>query len=335
MTSAKVVISIVSYKSADLTIRCLQSICNERKLAKFEIATIVVDNASGDFPEISAAIERNAWSSWASLVLAPRNGGFGFGNNIVIRSALETMKPEYIYLLNPDTEVRPGAISALVQFLEANGQVGIAGSSFENSDGSDWPIAFRFPTLLSEICQGLDLGFISKLLSQWQVPKVMQKVAQPTDWVSGASMMVRSEVFLRIGGFDERYFLYFEETDFSYRARRAGFSTWYVPESRVMHYSGYSTHVTSHTETKQRFPDYWFASRRRYFAITHGAAGAKLIDAVAIGASLLGWLKKIVTRQTNRIVPHLTRDLWRHSILRHQNRKISAAITSVSREPTN
>jgi len=175
----------------------------------------------------------------------------------------------------------------------------------------------------------LDVGLISRVFEHWLVPRVMPSIPNPTDWVSGASMMVRATVFAAIGGFDESYFLYFEETDFSYRAMQAGFPTWYVPQSRVMHISGYSTHVTSATAQRRRFPAYWFESRRRYFANTHGLPKAKLVDMVAIIASSLGWIKKTISRQNDRIVPHLVRDLWHYSVLRRRNQVTASAMTSL------
>ena len=77
-------------------------------------------------------------------------------------------------------------------------------------------------------------------------------------------------LFSAIGGLDENYFLYFEETDFCLRARKAGFATWYVPQSRVMHIAGQSTKVTEVSDTPKRLPGYWFESRRRYYAVTFG-----------------------------------------------------------------
>jgi len=305
------------------------SISAERRSAPFPIDVCVVDNASGDYPEVSRAIEQYGWTSWVTLIEAPRNGGFGYGNNIAIWHARRSSVPTYIYLLNPDTEVRPGTISVLVEFLEGHPLVGIAGSGFENSDGSDWPIAFRFPSLRSEFCHSLDIGFISKLFKNSLVARAMSKTAQPTDWVSGASMMVRSTVFDRIGGFDENYFLYFEETDFSYRARQVGIPTWYVPAGVVMHISGYSTHVTSHTERKMRLPGYWFESRRRYFVLTKGMARAKFIDLVALVTFPIGWIKRAILWQRHRAVPSFFGDLWHHSILRQANQAVPAATTEL------
>ena len=122
--------------------------------------------------------------------------------------------------------------------------VGIAGSSFENVDGSDWPFAFRFPSILSELEEGLQTGLVTRVFRSWVVTKQMSSVPQPIDWVPGASMMIRRAVVDAIGGLDENYFLYFEETDFCLRALKAGFPTWYVPESRVMHIAGQSSKIT-------------------------------------------------------------------------------------------
>src|SRR6185437_14270668 len=133
-------------------------------------------------------------SSWVTLVQAPRDGGFAYGNNLGIATAYAQSRPNYIHLLNPDTQVRPGAITALVEFLEAHPQIGIAGSSFETEDGKDWPFAFRFPTLMSEIEHGMQLGLVTRCLSRWAVAKSMDSIEQPTDWISGASMMIRPAV---------------------------------------------------------------------------------------------------------------------------------------------
>jgi N-acetylglucosaminyl-diphospho-decaprenol L-rhamnosyltransferase len=315
-----VAVVIVSYKSAQLTIDCLRSIRADHSTTGLRIHAVVVDNASGDLPAIAEAIGKNGWSSWATCVLAPSNGGFAYGNNLGISHACAASTPDYIYLLNPDTQVRDGAIGSLIRFLEANKQVGIAGSSFENLDGSEWMIAFRFPSLLSEFDSGLGIGFITRLLRRWVVPRRMTKTTQPTDWICGASMMIRTSVIRTTGGLDENYFLYFEETDFCRRAIRAGFPTWYVPESRVMHIMGQSTQVTDERLGRRRLPPYWFESRRRYFAVTFGVTYAAATDIVALLAHAVGWLKRLLSGRRRDSVPHFIRDLLRHSVLWKQNR---------------
>jgi N-acetylglucosaminyl-diphospho-decaprenol L-rhamnosyltransferase len=323
MSAVDVVIVIVSYKSAALTIKCLRSIDAERSTPDVKIRTIVVDNASGDTPEIARWIAANSWSSWVTLITAPKNGGFGYGNNLAFRHARDKGRPDYFHLLNPDTLVRKGAIGALVRFLEEHSQVGIAGGSFENDDGSEWPFAFRFPSILGEMESGLRFALATRILRRWVVPVVMTGESQPIDWLPGASMMIRSAVLDSIGGFDENYFLYYEETDFCYRAKRAGFSTWYVPESRVMHIGGQSTKVTERNVVLKRLPHYWFESRRRYFVISYGSAYAAAVDFAALFACAAGSFKRILQGRKDRLVPHFLRDLAHYSTLWSRNRRLA------------
>lgn len=313
-----IAVVIVTYKSAQLAIECLKSLLAEQTTG-LHIRAIVVDNASGDMPQIAQAVEQFGWSSWVTLITAPRNGGFSYGNNLGIERAYASGTPSYVYLLNPDAQVRPGAIGSLVRFLDAHPEVGIAGSSFESLDGTDWPIAFRFPNLLGEVNQGLEFGLVTWLLEPWTTVRYMKKSNEPVDWICGASMMIRPEVFAAIGGLDENFFLFFEETDFCRRAGLAGFSTWYVPESRVMHIGG---HSTAKTDTNySRLQPYWFESRRRYFAVTFGVGQAMAIDVVAVLAYSLGSLKRAVLRRRHTSIPYFIRDLIRHSVLWRRNRK--------------
>lgn len=322
-----VAVIIVNYRSADMTVQSLASLYGERGIdcaaGTLSIRAIVVDNASGDGPALERAISEHGWGDWVELLVAARNGGFAYGNNRGIERAYERGAPTYIYLLNPDAQVRRGAIGTLVDFLTEHPSASIVGGSFENVDGSDWPIAFRFPTLQSELLQGLQLRLLTRLLQRWEVPREMEQArAQPVDWISGASMMLRPAVLEAIGGLDENYFLYFEETDFCRRARQAGFETWYVPASRVMHIGSGVTKVHERTHVLKRLPDYWFDSRRRYFARSFGPARAMLIDAVAVAASGLGVLQRALRRRSYRNIPHFTRDLARSSIVWRRNRRL-------------
>jgi GT2 family glycosyltransferase len=296
------------------------------------LRVIVVDNASGDAPAIADAIAREGWD-WVTLIVAPRNGGFAYGNNLGFARACQESTPDYLHMLNPDTRVNEGAISALVEFLETHPHVGIAGSSFENDDGSDWPIAFRFPSLISELEGGLQLGLVSRLLRPWSVVRTMSPQAQQIDWGAGASMMIRRTLLDQIGGLDENYFLYFEETDFCWRAKRAGFPMWYVPHSRVVHIGGQSTKVTERNAAPRRLPAYWFESRRRYFMMTAGFPRALLIDLTSIVASVLGSTKLMLQGRRRYIVPHYITDLWRHSVLQRKNRSLPPRRTQIPCAP--
>lgn len=325
MSEIDIAVVIVTYKSAALTIECLRSVANEQTSAELQIRAVVVDNDSGDSATIAEAIDYHGWCSWVTLITAPKNGGFAYGNNLGIARAYKDGEPSYVYLLNPDAQVRPGAIASLTRFLESHPDVGIAGSSFENLDGSDWPIAFHFPSLVSEMLQGMEIGLLMRIFNRWTVAQTMTRLPQPIDWICGASMLIRPAVLSSIGGLDENYFLYFEETDFCYRAKRAGFATWYVPESRVMHIRGQSTSVTDETKGPNRLPSYWFNSRRRYFAMTYGIGPAVAIDIVSVLACLIGLVKRSAIGRPRGATPYFIRDLIRHSVLWPRNRKFPAA----------
>jgi N-acetylglucosaminyl-diphospho-decaprenol L-rhamnosyltransferase len=312
-----VLIVIVNYRSGRLVVDCLRSLESEVR-ANPGTQVTVVDNCSGDGSAdlIAQAIQANGWSAWASFMPSDRNGGFSYGNNFAIRPSLKSGKPAaYYWLVNPDTLVREDGLRTLVDFMQSHPRAGIAGSSLEDEHGEWWPIAFRFPSLVNEMDNGLRLGFVSRLLSKWSLARQMTKDAQMVDWLPGASMMIRREVFEDIGLMDEDYFLYFEETDFCLQAKRAKWDCWYVPQSRVMHIAGQSTGVTTKTDKPRRLPGYWFDSRRRYFVKNHGRLYAAAVDVVWVIAFLAWRLRRVIQRKPDPDPPKLLQDFIRHSAL--------------------
>lgn len=307
---------ILNYRTPDLTIDCLRSLVTEVESLP-GTRVVVSDNASGDgsVEKISAAINTQGWSNWVSLMPLERNGGYAFGNNAVIRPALESAEPPtYFLLLNPDTIVRPGALKALVDFMDQHPQAGIAGSRLEYPDGTPQCSAFRFHTLLSELDAGLRLGVVSNLLAQWVVaPPIPETICQ-TDWVAGASMIVRRELFEQVGLLDEKYFMYYEEMDFCLQAKRAGWTCWYVPSSRVIHLVGQSSGVTDTKRPPKRRPQYWFDSRRRYFVKNYGWLYAALADALWIFGFSLWRLRRVIQRKPDSDPPKFLGDFIRNSV---------------------
>ena len=329
MSEPTVLVVIVNYRTADLAIKCLRSLAPE-VVRNPTAAVVVVDNASGDgsAQAIAAAIKDQHWSSWVTLLRAPVNGGFAYGNNLAVRPALALpTPPEFIWLLNPDTRVRAGALAPLASFLDAHPQAGIVGSSFEFEDGRLWPHAFRFPSIWSEVATGLRLGLVGTLLKNRTTLLRMGDRAERVDWLPGASMMVRRQVFERIGLMDEGYFLYFEETDFCLQAARAGWQCWYVPKSRVMHIVGQSSGISEHHVASSRRPTYWFESRRRYWIKNHGWLYAAATDlAWAICFSI--WkLRSAVQRKPRSDPPFYLRDFLRNSALFHTTMPVNPVAT--------
>jgi GT2 family glycosyltransferase len=275
--SARVLIVIVNYRTAALAVEALRALASQNPGGN-GARVVVTDNASGDgsVEHLHAAISREGWGRWASVVPLGRNGGFAYGNNAGIRIALASPESfEYVMLLNPDTVARPGAVEVLLGFMDANPGAGIAGSSLEDATGRLDCSAHNFPSPLGELEGGARLGILSRIFAAYAVSPRVRDETHPCDWVSGASMLIRTDVIRQVGLLDEGYFLYFEEVDFCHRARSAGWTVWYVPDSRVVHLEGASTGVTV---TGRRRPAYWYDSRRRYFLKHFGKAGLVAAD---------------------------------------------------------
>lgn len=227
-TPSTVAVVIVNYRTPELTVRCLRSLVDQVASAS-GTRVVVVDNDSGDgsAATIAQAITDAGWQDWVTLLPSTHNGGYAYGNNLGLRQIMASgVNASYYWLLNPDTEVLPGALSQLVNFLDQHPTVGIVGSELQYPNGSTFGKAFRFPNIWNELDNGLRLGIVSRLLSRWLVAQSMGDQPQAVDWLPGASMMVRHQVFEQVGLMDDTYFLYFEETDFCLQAHRAGWGCW-------------------------------------------------------------------------------------------------------------
>jgi GT2 family glycosyltransferase len=310
-------IVIVNYRTAGLVVDCLQSLIQEMA-DESDWRAVVVDNASGDgsVDHIVRAITSEGWGDRIQLLPLDHNPGFAGGNNAALRPLLESpAPPDYILLLNPDTVVRSGGVRELVAFMETHPAVGIAGSRLEEPDGTPQRCAFRFPSALSELEEGLRIGLVSRSLQPWIVAPPVRNESHATDWVAGASMIVRREVFEKIGLLDESYFLYFEEVDFCLRARRAGWTCWYVPASRVVHLVGQASGVTDVKRPLKRRPRYWFESRSRYFRRNHGRAYKILADLSWLFGFSLWRLRRRIQGKPDPDPPGLLGDFLRFNFL--------------------
>ncbi len=319
----EVLVVTVNYRSAALTLRALAALEADLASPEIRLSAVVVENASGDEPVLAEGIARR-FSHFARLVPSPTNGGYGYGNNLGVRAAEAAgRRPRYVHFLNPDTEARPGAVLELVRFLEAHPRAGMAGGSFEHPDGTPWRVGFRFPTALGDLESTASLRIVTAGLRGHVIARELGDEPAQTDWLSGASIMFRREVLEATGGFDESYFLYYDETDLCRRARAAGWECWYVPQSRVMHACGQSTGITTPgTNARGRLPSWWFESRRRYFVKHHGPRYAALADLALLVGGALGALRHFLKREP--AADSLLGDLVRHSALWPSNRHIPA-----------
>ncbi|MFT3928838.1 MAG: glycosyltransferase family 2 protein [Spongiibacteraceae bacterium] len=313
--SATVGISIVNYKTARLVIDCLISLEAEQS-ATLPLQVIVVDNDSrdGSFETLIQFITEREWQSWIEIIAAEKNGGYSYGNNIAIKKLMAT-DCKCIWLLNPDTQILPGAARELINALESHPDTGIAGSRLEDPDGTPQISAFNFPTPSGEFINTANIGIIDKLFPRLLIRKPIATHIEPADWVAGASMMLKAELIKKIGPMDEHYFLYYEEVDYCQEAQRAGFGVLYVPTSRVIHQVGAATGISDHRKTAPRRPAYWFESRQRFFRKQYGVCGLLIADIAWITAFGLSKTKAQLRREKLNMPPHFFKDFMKNSLL--------------------
>lgn len=267
----KLLCVILNYRTVDMTIRCIRSArAALRDVPSYRIDVVDNDSRDGSYQRLVDAVHDERWRD-VNVLRSDHNGGFGAGNNFAIRPALASDDPpEFVYLLNSDAFPEPDAVVALLEFMETHPRVGIAGSGLNGPNGEPHISAFRFPSLESEALGGARLGLLTRLMPEREIAILPRpESTRQVDWLAGASMMIRRQVLEEVGLFDERFFLYFEETDLCRRAWLSGWPTWYVLESRVTHVGHASTGLH---DLSRPMPRYWFDSRRHYFRKNHGRA---------------------------------------------------------------
>ncbi|OWK34159.1 glycosyltransferase family 2 protein [Fimbriiglobus ruber] len=307
---------ILNYRTPVMTADCLDTLAALPETTAGRMRAVVVDNASGDgSPErLESHVREHGHGTWASVMPRAVNDGFAAGNNAAIRVGLTDLTPpDAVWLLNPDTLVRANALAPLVGCLTANPNVGIVGSRLENRDGGPQRSAFHFPSVLGEFERAARTGPVTRLLARQVVAPPVPSGPTRTEWVSGASMLVRREVFDTVGLLDDGYFLYFEETDFCRRATRAGWDCRYEPASRVVHLVGQSTGLDERTHLPKRVPGYWFAARKRYFESGHGWCYARAADIGWLAGHLLWRTRQRVERRPDDTPPGLVADFIRQT----------------------
>jgi len=262
---------------------------------------------------LSAHAKAQGWlaNNRVRVLQSGTNGGFGAGNNFGIRAGLcDGTKPDYVYILNSDAFPAKDAIRKLIAQLETDQTAGLAGSYIHGEDGDTHLTTFRFPSVLGEFEGAINFGPISQLLRNNIVRIETPQTTFTVDWLAGASLLIRQSVLEQVGLFDENFFLYFEETDLSRRAKRAGFKTVFVRESEVAHIGSASTGM----KTWDRVPDYWFDSRFYYFTKNHGTVYAAGATIAHLAGGFFHWLRCLLTRKSRNKAPYFLTTMARHDL---------------------
>jgi hypothetical protein len=282
---------IVNWNTRDLLAQCLESVSSSQISAAGHATEIfVVDNASTDD---SSRMVRNRFPQ-VLLIENTENRGFARANNQAIRESTEG----YVLLLNPDTDVQPGALDTLVRFMDAHPQAGAAGARLLNPDGTLQPSCHPVPTLSREFWRLFHLDalwpYACYHMARWD-PDTPKEV----DVVQGACVILRREALGQVGCLDEDYFIYSEEVDLCRRLRQRGWKVYWVPQAMVVHYGGQSTRQMAAAMFLCLYQ-----SKILYFRKHHGWSMAQVYKLILLAAALarlvlspLAWLERPPWRQ--------------------------------------
>lgn len=296
MNTKDLSVLIVSYNSRRLMSTLLDGLALE--LAPLNAEVVLVDNASHD----GTADRVAAWYPWVRLVRSEHNLGFAAGNNLAARHA----QGRVLLLLNPDALPEPGAIARGLARLSSDASVGLAGGRLIDETGATQPSGRLFPNLAREfvVLSGLAARYPRSRLwgamdRTWADPARAAQV----DWVPGAFALMRRELFDSLGGFDERFFLYYEEVDLCRRVQAAGYRVMLWPDLRVKHIGGESARTVQGGAVSRSGSQLtlWRArSGLLYYRKNHSALQAWAVNRLERGWHALRGLRARLTGQAHK-----------------------------------
>lgn len=273
-------IIIVSYNTKKITKDCLESINRSLTGTKIKYEIVVLDNNSHDgSPQL---LETMSQDNYNNLIYKQtgQNLGFGKGTNLGVKIA----QGQYVLLLNSDTIILNRAIEKLYNFyVENEKQVHFLGAKLLNRDLTPQPSAARFFTL--------PVIFATLLLKgdYWELTRSSPNKFCQVDWVSGACIMTTKKLYLRLGGFDKNIFMYMEEVDLLYRAKKLGLNTYFYPDSQIVHLGSASSNGKTFPII-QVYKGFLFFYKKHY-SILHLFALHIILKLKAIIAYLIGKIK--------------------------------------------
>lgn len=302
----KIVVSIINFRTADLTKACVRSVLED--IGNLDAEIVVVDNASGDgSAEILADWIEGLGDAPVSLVQSETNSGFSGGHNQGIAAA----QAEYYLVLNSDSVLRPGFLTRMIAAGDAAPQSGLISPAILSENGDQAVGAFRFHSPASELMRAAKTGPLDKLLARKRV-SIPPPISEPdqVDWVSFACVMLRAEMIAQIGPMDEGYFLYYEDSEYCLRARRAGWGITHVPQAQAVHYQGGSGTLVSDAEARKRLPAYFYASRTRFLYQAHGQVGLILANLMWHLGRCLAQTRRLIGKPVPQANEREYRDIW-------------------------
>jgi N-acetylglucosaminyl-diphospho-decaprenol L-rhamnosyltransferase len=246
---------VVNYESGPLLEQCVRSVVADDSAGPAEL--VVVDNASQD----DSVATLRATLPDVTVIRAPGNLGYARAANL----GTAATRADVVAVLNPDTRLEPGTAAACLGRLERAPHLGACGPRLKNLDGTDYPSARRNPSLPLAVMHAL-LGLwwpTNRFTARYRQLDADPARARDVDWVSGAAVWLRRASLDAVGGWDERYFMYFEEVDLCWRLRSAGWEIAYEPGGVVWHVHGAMTSRHPYRMCLEHHRSAWRYARRR------------------------------------------------------------------------
>ena len=309
-TLCHLVISIINYRTGPLTLQCVASVLAD--IAGLEAGVtaevVVVDNASGDgsADEIAAWIAAQDPAVPVHLVRSPVNSGFSGGHN----QGMAAIPAAFYLILNSDALLRPGFCHAILAAAEAQPAIGLFAPRIEYDDGVQQISCFRFASPASELIRGAASGPVTRALHRHVVALDMPPAEGAIEWASFACILLRGSMVQAIGPMDQGYFLYFEDSEYCLRARRAGWRIAYVDQARAVHFRGGSGPVKAMAAARKRLPGYFYASRARFLYQAHGGAGLWTANLLWLLGRGLAQTRRLLGKPVPPANQAEARDIW-------------------------
>jgi GT2 family glycosyltransferase len=289
-----ITVIIINYNTCEELQGCLGSIKPEEASE-----VVVVDNNSSDD---SIAMVKSKYP-WVTLLANKTNVGYGAAAN----QAIATSTTRYVVLLNSDTLLQPGALKALSHYLAQHPRAAIVGPRLENSDGTVQASCYPFPTPLDTFLENSTVAiFLGRRIRRY-VPAIRglylrtwpHDSARIVPWVKGAALAIRREAFDAVGGFDESFFMYFEDADLCYRLRKVGWEVHFAPVTTVVHLGGASTDQYRASMAVQLLDSTDLFYQRHSSRLSIAVMNA-IVKSLMLAKYIIGTLRLSFTRDANR-----------------------------------
>jgi N-acetylglucosaminyl-diphospho-decaprenol L-rhamnosyltransferase len=302
----QIAVSIINYRTADLTLACIRSVLAD--IGNLDVHIVVTDNASGDGSAeiISNWIDQQPQQVPVTLLRSPVNTGFSGGHN----QGMAAIQADYYLPFNSDAVLRTGFLQNILNAAKADQKAGFFAPRIEFDDGTVQVSCFRFHSPLSELIRTARTNLVTRTFKKHEVAIGPNPNVSEIEWASFACILLSAKMVSQLGPMDEGYFLYYEDAEYCARGRRAGYRISYVPTAQAVHFRGGSGPVKSLASERKRLPKYYYASRTRFLYQIHGRTGLLAANVLWLVGRGIAQVTRLAGKKIKPMAKSEGRDIW-------------------------